>query len=476
MIMKQKEFDIRNFLFFLNEVHKPSIEDALIGAFVKPSSWGFVAEAVNSARQKDDFVQSINDVQLYVHVPFCGKLCTFCHCSRDLLRQRSDIDRYIKALKRQMIFFSSVYKGMDADSICLGGGTPSILNEQQLKAILDVADKAFPYNRRKIFFEVSPSSWTASKLTLLSNRGLSRLSVGIQSLDEKILKHVSRDQTRRKALWCLSSARKAGIPYVNADFIAGLPGQTVKGLVEDIKVVINEGANIIHVHPLTGISLKDMCDQGETIVEYLKRRHAMVKAAQEILIESGFHRRGLGAYMKIQDGEDYLEKPYSRLEAAVAGFGPYAIGQFPGAVFYKVTPKKSIADDPTVVACSQDFGYVMARYVMYSIFNGVDEQLFLKRFGVLLSSQFGEELRYLQGVGLIELSKGMWKFSGKWEIKRVVELATLSRVFFGSELLSRLRSHFFKRYNPQRDYSANSLSYKAFANNWWMTLYYQMGV
>ena len=90
------------------------IDDSLIGALAAPSSWDAVAGMVNTARQKDAFVRSINKVQLYVHVPFCERLCAFCHCSRVLLRRRSDIDAYIKALTRQMMLLAPVYKGMDA--------------------------------------------------------------------------------------------------------------------------------------------------------------------------------------------------------------------------------------------------------------------------------------------------------------------------------------------------------------------------
>ena len=84
--------------------------------------------------------------------------------------------------------------------------------KQQLTAILDGADKAFPARDRKILFEVNPSSWTASKLALLSSRGLSRLSIGVQSLDEKVLKQVSRSQTRQKVIMVFAFSPKSRRP------------------------------------------------------------------------------------------------------------------------------------------------------------------------------------------------------------------------------------------------------------------------
>ena len=473
--MPQDSFDKRNFLFFLNSAYPPKVEDSLIGTFASPSSWDDVAAMVNTARQKDAFVRSIKKVLLYVHVPFCGRLCTYCDCNRVLLRQRSDIDVYIKALTRQMMFIAPIYKGMDASSICFGGGTPSILDVQQMTAILDGVDKAFPARNRKILFEINPSSWTASKLALLSSRGLSRLSIGVQSLDEKVLKQVFRFQTKKKVLWCLRSARKAGIPHVNVDIMAGLPGQTVKGFIKDLKILIDEGATIVHVYPFCNLSLNELCGPEETIPAFFKRRDAMMKAAPQILAEAGFCRKGLEAYTRNGKGEEDQEEVYLRLEAAVAAFGPSVLGQVPGAVFYRTRELRSMADSTAVDACVQDFGYAMSHYAMFAIMSELDEQVFFQRFGVSLDQHCGEGLRYLQQSGLVAFSKGIWKYSGKWEIRRIYEFVALSRILFGEDLLSRLRIHYLNRYDPRKDYSEGDSFLKAYANPWLMNLYYQLG-
>jgi coproporphyrinogen III oxidase-like Fe-S oxidoreductase len=470
--MTRDGYDKTNFLFFLNEVHPPMSEDPLIGVLARPSSWDAAAGMINTARQKDAVARSINRVHLYVHVPFCGRLCTYCFCSRVLLRRRSDIDAYIKVLMRQMMLLAPAYKGMDAGLICFGGGTPSLLSEKQMTAILDGADKVFLARDRKIMFEVNPSSWTASKLAVLTARGLSRLSIGVQSLDEKVLKQISRSQTRQKVLWCLRSARKAGVPHVNVDLMAGLPGQTVRGFIKDLKVVIDEGATIIHVTPYSGSSLKELCGPWETYPEFFKRRDDMMKAAAQILKEAGFRRKGLEAYTRNGEGEDYQEEAYSRLEVAVAGFGPLAMGQFPGAVFYRADASKSMAVDVSV----QDFGYAMAHYAVIALINGLDEKVFFQRFGVPLDRHCGEGLRYLQQSGLVAFSRGVWKFSGKWEVRRIREYVVLSRALFGEALLLRLRTHFLNQYDPRRDYSKGDSFLKAYANNWVMSLYYQMGI
>lgn len=475
--MTQDSIEKRNFLFFLNDVYPLSFVDSLSGALANPSSWDDVAGMVNTARQKDSFVRSINKVYLYIHVPFCGRLCTFCHCVRVLLRRRLEIDDYIKALMRQMMFFAPVYEGMDAGTVCFGGGTPSILNVEQMTVILDGVDKVFPAPNRKILFEISPASWTASKLNLLSSRGLCRLSIGVQSLDGNVLKQVSRSQTRQKALWCLRSARKAGIPHVNVDLIAGLPGQTIRGLIEDLKFVIDEGANIIHVQPYAGLSWKELCGHGETIPEFFNRRHAMMIASTEILEKAGFHHTGHEGTYTCNGEEEYhyQEEAYTRLEAAVAAFGPFAKGQVPGAVYYRMGASRSPTDYTSVVASAQDFGYAMSHYAVIAVIKGLDEQVFLQRFGVSLDQHCGEGLRYLQQSGLVTFSKGIWKFSGKWDVLRIHEYFALSRVLFGGDLLLRLRDRFLAKYDPRHDYSKGNSLLKAYSNSCVMTLYYQMG-
>jgi len=466
----------RNFLFFLNEIYPVHVDDCLTGALVSPSSWEAVAQRVESSRQKDVFARSIDKVHLYVHVPFCERLCSFCHCSRVLLRQRSDIDAYIKDLARQMTILSPAYQGMDAGLIQFGGGTPSILDERQLSAILDGVDKSFPSRNRQIQFEANPSSWSASKLALLSSRGLYRLSIGVQTLDEKILKYVSRPQTRKKVLGCLRLAQKAGIPQVNVDLMAGLPGQTVEGFIHDLKDVISEGMDFINIQPYTSLSWQLLCGPGETIPAFFNRRDAMMKMAKEVLAQAGFTRKGFwGIYSRQEEVDDPQEEVYTHLQAALAAFGPFARGLFPGAVFYRAGTVRPGAVNTQVESCAQDLDYTMSHYAVLALINGLDEQAFLKRFRVSIDRHCGEGLRYLQESGLVAFSKGIWKFSGKWEIRRIREYFALSRALFGKGLLSRLRERFVNGYDPRHDYSSGNSLLKAYADSTLMVVYYRMG-
>lgn len=471
--MIRDDRDRRNFLFFLSEAYPLRLEDALVGALAVPSSWDVVAEMITRARRQDACACAINNAFLYIHVPFCESLCAFCHCPRVVLRKRCEIDGYIKGLARQMALLAPAYKGMKTDLLCFGGGTPSILDVRELDAILDHVDKAFPSRCRKIFFEAHPASWTGSKLKRLGARGLYRLSIGVQSFDEKVLKSVGRHQTNRQALWCLRSALKARIPVVNADVIAGLPGQTVKGLVKDVRVIIDEGIRHVHLQPYVSLSWDKLCGPGESVGDFLKRRDALMKAGAAALVGAGFRCQGLGEYAYHEDKVSGKEGVRLYAGTAVAAFGPFAKGEFPGVVSYKAGALSPAADCPTVEACAQDQDYVMSRHVFLAAIGGLDERSFFDRFGISLDAHSGETLRYLQREGLVACEKGLWRFSGSWDFRRVRAYVALGRALFGEDLLMRLRERYHAQYDPGYDYENGSSCLGAYAQDWLTILYYQ---
>lgn len=450
----------------------PKYEDSLIGALATSSSWEAVADRINASRQKDAFARSIKVAHLYVHVPFCAKICSYCGCSKVLLQRSTDIETFVEALIKQIPLQSAPYKGLDAESISMGGGTPSILSERQFSAILDTFDRVMPTRSRKIHIEIHPSSWTESKLALLSDRGLYRVSIGVQSMDDNVIKQASRVQSRAKVLWCIRSAHKAKVPFINVDLIAGLAGQTVKSFVEDLKMMINEGVNIIHAQPLTGSTIKELCAPGESIPEFRKRRDAMMTEALVILKGAGFGHKIPDGWFRTE-GRDYMEEAYVNLEAATIAFGPFAKGQFPGSVFYRAGNARSVADFSKVDMSLQNVGYVMSHCAAISIiYHWLDEKSFLKRFGVSVDQHCGEGLQFLKEFGLVEKIKGIWKFSGKWEFSRVRELYGLTRILYGEEILLRLREQYSSLYDPKKDYYGGQTYIDSFALNPLMGLYY----
>ncbi|NTV29219.1 MAG: radical SAM protein [Candidatus Omnitrophica bacterium] len=401
--------------------------------------------------------------------------CRFCSCSRESLRNNLQVHHYVQAVARQMRFFSSAYAGMDGDKIAFGGGTPSILDEQQLATILDAAYQAFPARGRKILFEAHPMVWSQSQLELLASRGLHRLCFGVQSMEDAVLRNISRLQTRAKVLWCIRSARKARIPYINVDFVAGLPGQTIKGLVDDLKTMTNEGVHNISLEPYASLPLMRMCAPGEDAIAFLRRRDALMGAAIKFLNGAGYYASGpccVYSYRGQDDGH-YFYEAHWRFETAVAAFGPAAKGQFPSGVFYQASP----AVDPSfqAMACPQDLSDLMAHYVLVEIIgnNGLDEQDFFARFGGPLTKNCIDGLHYLHRSGLVARSRGTWKFDGNWEIDRIGEFMALSRMLFGEGRILELRKRYNESYDQRQDYGRGYISIRNQEDPFLLIQYYQ---
>lgn len=164
---------------------------------------------------------------LYVHVPFCLRKCYYC----DFVSQPYSTDvagQYLRALEREaQIYLTSWPQGQEVPSIYIGGGTPTALSLEQLKMLLDVLS-AFPRIRAAEWtVEANPGTLTADKLRLLRTFGVNRLSLGVQSFDDGLLRYLGRIHSAAEARWAWELARRAGFDNLSADLIYAVPGQSL---------------------------------------------------------------------------------------------------------------------------------------------------------------------------------------------------------------------------------------------------------
>ncbi|HVN70561.1 MAG TPA: radical SAM family heme chaperone HemW [Desulfomonilia bacterium] len=162
---------------------------------------------------------------LYVHIPFCKSKCPYC----DFLSvTNTDIlPRFIIALDREIDAYREKFG--EFDTIYLGGGTPSLLPLQQIEAILDKIRNAFKIlHDAEITIEVNPADWELKELNTIRGLGINRISIGVQSFDEKELSFLGRRHTREQASGTIENAIDAGFSNISIDLIYGLPGQTLE--------------------------------------------------------------------------------------------------------------------------------------------------------------------------------------------------------------------------------------------------------
>jgi oxygen-independent coproporphyrinogen III oxidase len=163
---------------------------------------------------------------IYIHIPFCEKKCIYCDFYSEA--NHNDRDIFIQFLIKEIEMNRQYFSYEEIETIYFGGGTPSLLEPKQVDKILSVVNNNFKVRGgAEITFEVNPGTVDEQKLSDYKQIGINRLSIGIQSLDEKDLVFLTRIHNAADALRCYESARTSGFENISIDLIFGLPTQTI---------------------------------------------------------------------------------------------------------------------------------------------------------------------------------------------------------------------------------------------------------
>ncbi len=173
---------------------------------------------------------------LYVHIPFCLRKCAYCNFVSYPHRQE-EIDRYIGALIHEARLYEAVLKNRTVDTVFIGGGTPSMLSPEQMEKLINGLRSVGDWGCAEITAEANPETLDQTKLAAYAALGINRLSIGLQSHDDDVLRNIGRNHT-----WdTFESAFKTASHYfhnINTDIIFGLPGQTVNSFDETLSRLI----------------------------------------------------------------------------------------------------------------------------------------------------------------------------------------------------------------------------------------------
>lgn len=179
----------------------------------------------------------MKELELYLHIPFCERKCAYC----DFLSAPADLPvriSYIKKLQEEVAYYGAQYGEYQVSSIFFGGGTPTILEGYQLAAILETVKEHFNITTdAEITVECNPGTLTAGKAEKLVQAGFNRLSMGLQSADDRELQLLGRIHNFAQFLESYDLARKAGFRNINVDLMSALPGQTLKSWQDTLQKV-----------------------------------------------------------------------------------------------------------------------------------------------------------------------------------------------------------------------------------------------
>ena len=178
-------------------------------------------------------------LSLYIHIPFCKKKCLYCDfLSAPACAQEQE--DYVKALLREISVMAKLCEEYRVISVFFGGGTPSLLSSSQMERIMSAIRKGYDLcEDAEITVECNPATADLPKLSAYRECGINRLSIGLQSANDKELKELGRIHNYRQFLETFDAARKAGFTNINVDIMSALPGQTYESYMYTLTSVIS---------------------------------------------------------------------------------------------------------------------------------------------------------------------------------------------------------------------------------------------
>ncbi|HTH38340.1 MAG TPA: radical SAM family heme chaperone HemW [Pyrinomonadaceae bacterium] len=346
---------------------------------------------------------------VYLHIPFCRSRCSYCDFATDVWRSAGAVERYVRALTRE-IQESKVEDQKLVDTIYFGGGTPSLLEPAQVKRILDtVRDRFDIASDAEITMEMNPATVSGGPLAGYRELGVNRASFGVQTFNDRDLKLLARGHDANDARETFRLLREAGFANVSFDLIAGLPGQSLDDWERNLDEALTMQPEHLSLYLLEiheGTPLAEQLRSGRRPMPDEDEAAAMYEVLLDRAAEAGYEQYEISNFAK-QGFESRHNTKYWRLEP-VYGFGVSA-HSFDGferywnerdtARYVELIDERSavVGREPTNAA--SEFVFLGLRMTA-----GLSLSRYRERFGTDLSKARGLELARLVNDGLVELS------------------------------------------------------------------------
>ena len=282
-------------------------------------------------------------ISLYLHIPFCKRLCWFCACRTQGTKTLSPVQAYVERLREELdLVRTRLPRHVSLARLHLGGGTPTILDAGTMG---DLLDHIFAYFDKAEGFEFSveidPTEASDELLDLLAAKGMNRASVGVQDFDLKVQEAIGRIQSFTQTARVLDRLRQHGVRSVNMDLLYGLPHQTQKSLGDTIQKVLALEPDRLAIYGYAHVpwmSKRQVMIDGSALPTG-EERYALAEQAREAFVLDGFVPVGIDHFARPDDGlaraategrlrrnfQGYTDDPAEIL----IGLGASAISRFP---------------------------------------------------------------------------------------------------------------------------------------------------
>lgn len=356
-------------------------------------------------------MQNKEELSLYIHIPFCVRKCGYC----DFLSAPADEkarDWYVQALLMEI----ERYQGTEtADrkikTLYIGGGTPSILSVDQLNRIIQKIKCTFNFcDDIEASMEMNPGTASKEKCRALYQMGINRLSIGLQSTNDKELKTLGRIHSYEDFLNTYAWCREAGFQNINVDLMAALPYQTVESYTSGLRKIIHLVPEHISAYSLIleeGTPFYQKYNSGCYPLPDEEQERLMYRETEQILAQAGYERYEISNYAKkgyacrhnlvYWQGGDYL------------GLGLGSSSYMDGVRFHNTTDLDTYVNQNAYVEDREELS-VQAKmeefmFLGLRVMEGVSGTEFEKRFGKTMEDVYGDVLRKHEEEGLLRIER-----------------------------------------------------------------------
>ena len=353
----------------------------------------------------------MKEVALYIHIPFCKQKCFYCDFP-SYARKDDLMSDYIEAL---LIELKEKIKAYKVRSLFIGGGTPSYLNEENLRKLMKVIKNINFIEDAEKTIECNPGTVSEEKFNIMKEGGINRLSFGLQTTKNNLLKGIGRIHTFEAFKDNYNLARSVGFNNINIDMMFGLPNQSVKDWTDSLEEVAKLNPEHISAYSLIieeGTPFYKLYNEDKLKLPSEEEEREMYKKCKDILIENGYHQYEISNYAK--EGKECLHNEVYWMCDEYIGVGASSSSYIDGKrikniddlreYIKRIGISESIVDEEIINTKNDDIEEFMFMGLRMNC--GIKEEEFKRRFHTDIDNVYKDVIEGNINKGLLERKRG----------------------------------------------------------------------
>ena len=371
----------------------------------------------------------MDKISLYIHIPFCAQKCHYCDfpsfARKDHLRKA-----YIEALNKEIINLREKHNNLEINTIFIGGGTPSVLESNELECLLKEIAKLNMAKDIEYSMECNPGNLTEEKLEVMKKYGVNRISMGLQAKQDNLLKGLGRIHNYKTFKENFLLAKKVGFNNINVDLMFGLPNQRLNEWEETLREIISLEPAHISAYSLIieeGTAFYNLYENDKLKLPTEEEERKMYHLAKKILEENGFNQYEISNYAK--EGKECRHNlAYWNMDNWI-GVGSAAASYINGKRIKNISSVEEYINSinekgeavEEIINNSKNDNMEEFMFMGLRKINGIDENEFKKRFSMNINDVYGEILNKYIDEGLLIRDSGRIFLSEKGiEISNII--------------------------------------------------------